>query len=64
MVNVEVIKPCCIKYDFPRHKSFQSRFMHEWKSDEIIFDLVSVNFYKKVESKVSMKTLGYLQSLL
>lgn len=40
MVDHEILRPCCIKYDYERHKNFPAKFKHEWKNDNIIFDLV------------------------
>ncbi|XP_075679882.1 uncharacterized protein LOC113789465 isoform X2 [Dermatophagoides pteronyssinus] len=41
MVDYEIIRPCCIKYDFEQHKNFPAKFKHEWKNDNIIFDLLT-----------------------
>lgn len=42
MVQLEVIKPSCVKHEFQRHKNFPNLFLNEWKNDNIIFDLVCV----------------------
>lgn len=41
MVKLDIIKSNCIKYNYLRHKNFPHKFLSEWKSDNIIFDLVS-----------------------
>ncbi|KAH9506924.1 zinc ion binding, variant 2 [Dermatophagoides farinae] len=41
MVDHEILRPCCIKYDYERHKNFPAKFKHEWKNDNIIFDLLT-----------------------
>ena len=41
MVRMDVIKPFCTKCGFQRHKNFPNLFRHEWKNDNIIFDLLT-----------------------
>lgn len=41
MVRIDVIKPFSTKCGFARHKNFPNLFRHEWKSDNIIFDLLT-----------------------
>lgn len=49
MVDYEIIRPCCIKYDYERHRNFPAKFKHEWKNDNIIFDLVSATTHTESE---------------
>lgn len=41
MVRMDVIRPFCTKCGFQRHKNFPNLFRHEWKNDNIIFDLLT-----------------------
>lgn len=42
VVNIDIIKSSCSNGSFQKHKRFPMMFMNEWKTDSVIFDLVSL----------------------